>query len=63
MQGYLELHQHPKVLLELLFGPVLPVHYRLDGPGAWTDAEKTLKKTVSNNVNVSPLINVKLAIE
>jgi dimethylaniline monooxygenase (N-oxide forming) len=34
--------KHPRIWKELLFGPILPFQYRLDGPGTWVGAEDAL---------------------
>ncbi len=36
--------RHPRLLIPLLTGPVLPAHYRLDGPGRWPDAAATIAR-------------------
>jgi len=36
------LKSDPKLALTLFFGPSLPVHYRLTGPGAWAQARQTI---------------------
>uniref|UniRef100_A0A8C5L2Z2 Flavin-containing monooxygenase 5 n=1 Tax=Jaculus jaculus TaxID=51337 RepID=A0A8C5L2Z2_JACJA len=35
----------PKLAFQLLFGPCTPVHYRLQGPGKWDGARKTILTT------------------
>lgn len=39
---YAFLKTDPKLALTLFFGPCLPVHYRLTGPGAWAPARQTI---------------------
>ena len=36
--------KHIKLWKPLLFGPVWPTHYRLDGPFAWDGAADAIKK-------------------
>lgn len=36
-----DLSRRPELAASLLLGPMLPVRYRLDGPGSWPDAERT----------------------
>ncbi|XP_004646243.1 dimethylaniline monooxygenase [N-oxide-forming] 5 [Octodon degus] len=35
----------PKLALKLIFGPCTPVHFRLQGPGKWAGARKTILTT------------------
>lgn len=39
-----KLLNHPKIIVPLLLCPVLPPHYRLDGPGKWDGAEAEVQK-------------------
>jgi hypothetical protein len=44
-----DLHAHPELAEALLFGPMLPPRYRLDGPGARADAADLFREQLASS--------------
>jgi len=43
-----ELGARPWLAAELVFGPIIPSHFRLSGPGAWQDPEARLLEALAD---------------
>ena len=43
-----QIEQNPALTAELVFGPILPAHFRLSGPGAWQNGEARLLEALSD---------------
>lgn len=43
-----QIEQNPTLTAELVFGPILPAHFRLSGPGAWHNGEARLLEALSD---------------
>lgn len=48
----------PELAEGLLFGPLAPARYRLDGPGARPEAEALLRAALADSSNVAAAIRV-----